>query len=210
MSTTAPRLDATDEAAPTTSAADAARDAVHAGRAAALTAARQGRTQAEHALGEMLRALAAQRPPDTASLPAPIRQQRINDVAPLHCASTSGDTDMSDDTLPTPSATTAAAPTTSTAQPSAPSAIEAALQAAQAQVEQAIAASDKAVQAAMQAANAAVADNEQAAYASRQALQQADEAATAAVAAAQQQAEQAMAATVAATQTAAGSPSNGG
>ncbi|PKV13916.1 hypothetical protein [Xanthomonas prunicola] len=182
---------ATDHAPLAISPADAARDAVHAGRAAALAAARQGMTQAEHALGEMLRALAAQRPTDIPPLTVPIQPPHTDAVAPLHPASTSGDIRMSDNTQPTPPAQTAA----SAAQSPALSQAEAALKAAQAQVDQAMAAADMAVQAAMQAANAAIAS---AGYgrevdSAAQALQQADQAAAAAVAAAQQ-AEQAMSA----------------
>lgn len=184
---------ATDQAQPAISAADAARDAVHAGRAAALAAARQGMSQAEHALGEMLRTLAAQHPPETAPRTAPMQTSRTDDFTALHSASTPGDTKMSDDTQPTPPnpipATTAQSPGSSQ--------IEAALKAAQAQIDQAMAASDMAMQAAMQAATAATAaaGNGQAADSATQALQQADQAAAAAVAAAQQQAEQAMSAT---------------
>ncbi|QJD68453.1 hypothetical protein HG421_12570 [Xanthomonas campestris pv. badrii] len=184
---------ATEQAAPAISAADAAREAVHAGRAAALAAARQTVLQAEHALGEMLRTLAAQRPTETAPRAAPMQPSRADAVTPLHPASISGDTIMSDDTQPTPPNQ----PPAITAQSPGSSQIEAALKAAQAQIDQAMAASDRAVQAAMQAATAATAaaGNTQAVDSANEALQQADQAAAAAVAAAQQQTEQAMSAT---------------
>ncbi|KHL52499.1 hypothetical protein [Xanthomonas cannabis] len=187
---------ATEQAPPVVSAADAARDAVHAGRAAAVAAARQTVTQAEHALGEMLRTLAAQHPPEAAPRAAPMQPSRTDELPPLHSTSTStsGDTSMSDDTQPTPTSPNQTPATT--AQSSGSSQIEAALKAAQAQIDQAMAASDMAVQAAMQAATAATAaaGNNQAIDSANQALQQADQAAAAAVAAAQQQAEQAMSA----------------
>ncbi|WP_258071406.1 MULTISPECIES: hypothetical protein [Xanthomonas] len=153
--------------------------------------------QAENALGERLRALAAQHPTETAPLAVPMRPSRADAVTPLHSTSTSGDTRMSDDTQPTPPYQTPA----SIAQSSGSSQIEAALKAAQAQIDQAMAASDRAVRAAMQAATAATAaaGNDQAIDSANQALQQAEQAAAAAVTAAQQQTEQAMAATSPAT-----------
>ncbi|MFO3703538.1 hypothetical protein ACI6Q5_00785 [Xanthomonas codiaei] len=140
----------------------------------------------------MLRALAAQHPTQAAPRAAPIQPSRTDDLAPIHSASTAGDTKMSDDTQPTPPNPTPA----TTVQPSGSSQIEAALKAAQAQIDQAMAASDMAVRAAMQAATAATAaaGNNQAVDSANQALQQADQAAAAAVAATQQQAEQAMSA----------------
>ncbi|WP_372393293.1 hypothetical protein ACCQ05_06560 [Xanthomonas sp. NCPPB 3582] len=140
----------------------------------------------------MLRALAAQHPTQAAPRAAPMQPSRTDDLAPIHSASTSGDTKMSDDTQPTPPNPTPA----TTVQPSGSSQIEAALKAAQAQIDQAMAASDMAVRAAMQAATAATAaaGNNQAVDSANQALQQADQAAAAAVAATQQQAEQAMSA----------------